>query len=82
MLCFFIGSAVQSIFEPRDQVDVDHASLHQGLGSLQNIPQTLFNIAMEIEICSLSRCQTCKSLLYDEEIMAGWTPDDSNLNTR
>ena len=23
----------------------------------------------------------CGSVLYDEEIMAGWTPEDSNLNT-
>ena len=33
-------------------------------------------------MCSLSRCQTCDNLLYDEEIMAGWTADDSNLNTK
>uniref|UniRef100_A0A8C5AVH3 DENN/MADD domain containing 4A n=1 Tax=Gadus morhua TaxID=8049 RepID=A0A8C5AVH3_GADMO len=30
-------------------------------------------------ICSL--CKTCDSLVYDEEIMAGWTADDSNLNS-
>uniref|UniRef100_A0A8K9UGW4 DENN domain containing 4A n=1 Tax=Oncorhynchus mykiss TaxID=8022 RepID=A0A8K9UGW4_ONCMY len=28
-----------------------------------------------------SRCKTCDGLVYDEEIMAGWTADDSNLNT-
>uniref|UniRef100_A0A3Q1BIM3 UDENN domain-containing protein n=1 Tax=Amphiprion ocellaris TaxID=80972 RepID=A0A3Q1BIM3_AMPOC len=28
-----------------------------------------------------SRCKTCDCLVYDEEIMAGWTADDSNLNT-
>uniref|UniRef100_A0A671SDT5 C-myc promoter-binding protein-like n=1 Tax=Sinocyclocheilus anshuiensis TaxID=1608454 RepID=A0A671SDT5_9TELE len=28
-----------------------------------------------------SRCNTCESLVYDEEIMAGWTADDSNLNS-
>ena len=37
---------------------------------------------IEVEMCSLSRCQTCDNLLYDEEIMAGWTADDSNLNTK
>uniref|UniRef100_A0A673NGP9 C-myc promoter-binding protein-like n=1 Tax=Sinocyclocheilus rhinocerous TaxID=307959 RepID=A0A673NGP9_9TELE len=31
--------------------------------------------------CSCSRCNTCESLVYDEEIMAGWTADDSNLNS-
>uniref|UniRef100_A0A4W6DD16 DENN domain containing 4B n=1 Tax=Lates calcarifer TaxID=8187 RepID=A0A4W6DD16_LATCA len=29
--------------------------------------------------CSL--CRSCNSLVYDEEIMAGWTSDDSNLNS-
>uniref|UniRef100_A0A8C3UZ35 DENN domain containing 4A n=1 Tax=Catharus ustulatus TaxID=91951 RepID=A0A8C3UZ35_CATUS len=28
-----------------------------------------------------SRCRTCDCLVHDEEIMAGWTADDSNLNT-
>ena len=23
----------------------------------------------------------CGYLLYDEQVMAGWTPDESNLNT-
>uniref|UniRef100_A0A3Q3GHZ4 DENN domain containing 4A n=1 Tax=Labrus bergylta TaxID=56723 RepID=A0A3Q3GHZ4_9LABR len=32
-------------------------------------------------ISSCSRCKTCDCLVYDEEIMAGWTADDSNLNT-
>jgi len=36
---------------------------------------------IEVDMCSLSRCQTCDNLLYDEEIIAGWTADDSNLNT-
>ena len=30
---------------------------------------------------SCSCCKTCDCLVYDEEIMAGWTADDSNLNT-
>ncbi|XP_061743693.1 C-myc promoter-binding protein-like isoform X1 [Nerophis ophidion] len=39
------------------------------------------NCAMELLISSCSRCKTCDCLVYDEEIMAGWTADDSNLNT-
>ncbi|XP_074521938.1 C-myc promoter-binding protein-like isoform X2 [Halichoeres trimaculatus] len=39
------------------------------------------NFAMELLISSCSRCKTCDCLVYDEEIMAGWTADDSNLNT-
>lgn len=38
-------------------------------------------ILMEITMTSCSRCYTCFALLFDEEIMEGWTPDDSNLNT-
>uniref|UniRef100_A0A8C8RFS2 DENN domain containing 4B n=1 Tax=Pelusios castaneus TaxID=367368 RepID=A0A8C8RFS2_9SAUR len=36
---------------------------------------------VEILLSSCSLCQTCGSLVHDEEVMAGWTPDDSNLNT-
>ncbi|XP_028922306.1 C-myc promoter-binding protein isoform X1 [Ornithorhynchus anatinus] len=39
------------------------------------------NYAMEVLISSCSRCRTCECLVHDEEIMAGWTADDSNLNT-
>ena len=28
------------------------------------------------------RCVKCGSMIYDEEIMAGWTAEDSNLNTK
>ncbi|CAG9790939.1 unnamed protein product [Diatraea saccharalis] len=31
---------------------------------------------------SCSQCHQCFALLYDEDIMAGWAADDSNLNTR
>ncbi|XP_047453888.1 DENN domain-containing protein 4B-like [Mugil cephalus] len=36
---------------------------------------------MEVLMSSCSLCRGCNSLVYDEEIMAGWTSDDSNLNT-
>ncbi|XP_056672375.1 DENN domain-containing protein 4B isoform X7 [Monodelphis domestica] len=36
---------------------------------------------VEILLSSCSLCRACDSLVYDEEIMAGWAPDDSNLNT-
>ena len=44
-------------------------------------PSLPSKICLEIFITSCSRCYTCFALLYDEEIMEGWTPDDSNLNT-
>nr|XP_032834163.1 C-myc promoter-binding protein-like isoform X1 [Petromyzon marinus] len=36
---------------------------------------------VEVRISSCSQCHTCEGLVYDEQIMAGWTADDSNLNT-
>jgi hypothetical protein len=32
---------------------------------------------MEVEISSTCRCSKCRMLLYDEEIMSGWSADDS-----
>lgn len=37
--------------------------------------------ALEVLMSSCSLCRGCNSLVYDEEIMAGWTSDDSNLNS-
>lgn len=38
-------------------------------------------LAIELVLSSASRCHHCAAILYDEEIMAGWQPEDSNLNT-
>ncbi|XP_077049432.1 C-myc promoter-binding protein isoform X1 [Siphateles boraxobius] len=43
--------------------------------------QSTQNYAIEVRMSSCSHCNTCESLVYDEEIMAGWTADDSNLNS-
>lgn len=37
---------------------------------------------MEVIITSCSQCHNCSALLYDEEIMASWSSEDSNLNTK
>jgi len=34
-----------------------------------------------VQMSSCSKCTKCKCVNYDEEIMAGWTDQDSNLNT-
>lgn len=34
-----------------------------------------------IQMTSCSQCRNCSVLLYDEEIMSGWSAEDSNLNT-
>uniref|UniRef100_A0AAZ3PD55 DENN/MADD domain containing 4A n=1 Tax=Oncorhynchus tshawytscha TaxID=74940 RepID=A0AAZ3PD55_ONCTS len=39
------------------------------------------NSFSSVLMSSCCRCKTCDCLVYDEEIMAGWTADDSNLNT-
>ncbi|XP_046966815.1 DENN domain-containing protein Crag isoform X4 [Vanessa cardui] len=42
----------------------------------------LDNPSIEVHITSCSQCHQCLAYLYDEDIMAGWAADDSNLNTR
>ena len=37
---------------------------------------------MDLHMTSCSRCLSCGVILYDEEIMAGWSAEDSNLNTK
>ncbi|KAK7891235.1 hypothetical protein WMY93_023198 [Mugilogobius chulae] len=39
------------------------------------------SFSIEVLMSSCSRCKTCDCLVYDEEIMAGWTANDSNLNS-
>ncbi|KAM4580561.1 DENN domain-containing protein 4B isoform 1-T5 [Odontesthes bonariensis] len=38
-------------------------------------------VGMEVLMSSCSLCRSCNYFVYDEEIMAGWTSDDSNLNS-
>uniref|UniRef100_A0A8C4S4X4 DENN domain containing 4C n=1 Tax=Erpetoichthys calabaricus TaxID=27687 RepID=A0A8C4S4X4_ERPCA len=54
----------------------EHSSSHHA--STSSIFQ---NCALEVLMSSCSRCIQCEALVYDEEIMAGWAADDSNLNT-
>ncbi|CAH1404549.1 unnamed protein product [Nezara viridula] len=39
-------------------------------------------IALQVTMTTCSKCHNCSCILYDEEIMAGWIPEDSNLNTK
>ncbi|VDD87018.1 unnamed protein product [Enterobius vermicularis] len=36
---------------------------------------------LDVTISSASLCSNCKTVIYDDDIMAGWSADDSNLNT-
>uniref|UniRef100_A0A673YK32 DENN/MADD domain containing 4A n=1 Tax=Salmo trutta TaxID=8032 RepID=A0A673YK32_SALTR len=70
-----------------------HNSFSSGLAPPSRGPQTpdsspdasrfhlRHHYTTEVLMCSCSRCKTCDCLVYDEEIMAGWTAEDSNLNT-
>uniref|UniRef100_A0A8D0HL03 DENN domain containing 4C n=1 Tax=Sphenodon punctatus TaxID=8508 RepID=A0A8D0HL03_SPHPU len=60
----------------QDSERSEHCSSHNT--SLSSIFQ---NCAMEVLMSSCSQCRVCRALVYDEEIMAGWAADDSNLNT-
>uniref|UniRef100_A0A4W5PKM4 DENN domain containing 4C n=1 Tax=Hucho hucho TaxID=62062 RepID=A0A4W5PKM4_9TELE len=55
--------------------DSDQGSHHTSCSSIYQ------NCALEVLMSSCSLCRSCECLVYDEEIMAGWTADDSNLNT-
>jgi len=37
--------------------------------------------SLEVEMTSCSQCPSCERLLYDEQIMSGWTGDDGNYKT-
>uniref|UniRef100_A0A671V9E7 DENN/MADD domain containing 4A n=1 Tax=Sparus aurata TaxID=8175 RepID=A0A671V9E7_SPAAU len=42
---------------------------------------SLTQVGSAVLMSSCSLCKTCDCLVYDEEIMAGWTANDSNLNS-
>uniref|UniRef100_A0A8C5AK66 DENN domain-containing protein 4C n=1 Tax=Gadus morhua TaxID=8049 RepID=A0A8C5AK66_GADMO len=56
--------------------DSEHGSSHHA--STSSIYQ---NCALEVLMSSCSVCRSCAALVYDEDVMAGFTADDSNLNT-
>ncbi|EHB07781.1 DENN domain-containing protein 4B [Heterocephalus glaber] len=60
---------------------VSSLSLHRSSEHLSDTPGPSQPPSLEILLSSCSLCHACDSLVYDEEIMAGWAPDDSNLNT-
>nr|CAA76938.1 CRAG protein [Drosophila melanogaster] len=55
------------------------------------VPDNLYSVTGEnaadrdcdvlIQLTTCSQCHNCSVLVYDEEIMSGWTAEDSNLNT-
>uniref|UniRef100_A0A1I8AET8 TRAF3-interacting protein 1 n=1 Tax=Steinernema glaseri TaxID=37863 RepID=A0A1I8AET8_9BILA len=39
-------------------------------------------VIVDAALSSCSQCPNCKSCVFDEDLMAGWTVDDSNLNSQ
>uniref|UniRef100_A0A915JL67 Uncharacterized protein n=1 Tax=Romanomermis culicivorax TaxID=13658 RepID=A0A915JL67_ROMCU len=37
---------------------------------------------IDVALCSCTKCPHCLSFCFDDEIMAGWSPDDSELTAR
>lgn len=53
-------------------------------GAIVNLDSTVVvnsSESVEVTMCSCTRCPHCQALVYDEEIMTGWTADESNLNS-
>lgn len=46
------------------------------------LDQPTGRVVLEIQISSCCRCYVCSALVFDEEVMEGWSADDSNLNTQ
>lgn len=60
--------------------DVDEAFLPPSSHGLSN-GSHVSGIMLEVVMCSATLCEHCSSILYDEDIMAGWSAQDSDLNT-
>lgn len=84
-----------SLLLPRERPGSTASESSISLGSeydLSDVSLSSFNLrkssdqlscspAVEVLLSTCSRCQGCNFLVYDEEVMAGWSSDDSNLNT-
>ncbi|XP_045145042.1 DENN domain-containing protein 4C isoform X2 [Echinops telfairi] len=66
---------------PRGIKGQDFEKSEQGSSQNTSMSSIYQNCAMEVLMSSCSQCRVCGALVYDEEIMAGWTANDSNLNT-
>ncbi|XP_073464759.1 DENN domain-containing protein 4B isoform X2 [Aquarana catesbeiana] len=61
------------------EVDLSDFAIHRSTDRLLDAGQE--SPAVEVLLSSCSVCPACYSLVYDEDIMAAWTSDDSNLKT-
>ena len=66
----------------------EYAKMHTSpLSSTESHPQISLehtyskNSSVEIYLNTCSSCNNCGEMMYDKDIMAGWSAEDSNLNT-
>uniref|UniRef100_A0A182Q8N5 UDENN domain-containing protein n=1 Tax=Anopheles farauti TaxID=69004 RepID=A0A182Q8N5_9DIPT len=69
----------------------ENATSTSSLNTYPTLPDNIYPVVPEmsetnvadfvIQITSCSQCHNCSVLLYDEDVMAGWSAEDSNLNT-
>ncbi|XP_039272461.2 C-myc promoter-binding protein-like [Styela clava] len=72
-----LGENSSHLEVPGSNMNTAHLHLAASINSLN----TKGTCELDITLSSCSKCQKCESLVYDEEIMAGWMADESNLNT-
>uniref|UniRef100_A0A182IYU6 UDENN domain-containing protein n=1 Tax=Anopheles atroparvus TaxID=41427 RepID=A0A182IYU6_ANOAO len=68
----------------------ENATSNSSLNGYPSLPENIYPMVPEvldssaadyiIQMTSCSQCHNCSVLLYDEDIMAGWSAEDSNLN--
>ncbi|XP_053330795.1 DENN domain-containing protein 4B [Spea bombifrons] len=78
------STASESSVSLGSEVDLSDTSvcsfaLHKSTDRLTDVVLEL--PAAEVVLSSCSLCPACQCFIYDEDIMAGWTSDDSNLKT-
>lgn len=54
--------------------------LYENMGQLFHSQTGKPDVMLEAVICSCQVCTFCHKVIYDEEVMGGWSADDSNLN--
>ncbi|XP_049530518.1 DENN domain-containing protein Crag isoform X1 [Anopheles darlingi] len=69
----------------------ENTTSNSSLNAYPTLPDNIYSLIPEtsdtnetdyvIQIMSCSQCHNCSVLLYDEDVMAGWSAEDSNLNT-
>ena len=72
------GMGINNISDDIKALRIDPSSVAIPINSNDESSYVPFRI---IEISSCNRCSVCTQFLYDEEIMNGWSPDDSQLHT-